>query len=255
MKVIVCGYPKSGTTWATRLVAELLDSPVMGFLYSDHQEIAVEGEHRKGKHQVYKSHHQWHELDPSDQVHSRIIYVIRDPRDIAISGIPFFFSTSETTHQNLWDALIFKLKVVYHNTFIAKDRIRRKMNKAILEGDKEVNTWCKISWEKHLHGYYNNDNVLKIKYESLLEQPDEVSKLIVKFLDIELSDRSIHSAIESQSFSRAKKRFNADQDHERANFLRKGHAEQWRTSMGPSDKRYYTKHLHRELKLLGYPLQ
>ena len=30
-KVIITGYPKSGNTWLTRLIAEALDSPVIGF--------------------------------------------------------------------------------------------------------------------------------------------------------------------------------------------------------------------------------
>ena len=42
--IIVVGYPKSGCTWATRLVAELVGCPVGGFWQSDKKEIAVEGE-------------------------------------------------------------------------------------------------------------------------------------------------------------------------------------------------------------------
>ena len=44
--IIVAGYPKSGCTWATRLLAELVGCPVAGFWNSDKDEIAIEGEER-----------------------------------------------------------------------------------------------------------------------------------------------------------------------------------------------------------------
>jgi hypothetical protein len=56
--IVVVGYPKSGCTWATRLVAELVRCPVSGFWQSDKKEIAIEGEERVSDFRCYKSHHQ-----------------------------------------------------------------------------------------------------------------------------------------------------------------------------------------------------
>lgn len=39
-KIIVCGYPKSGMTYLTKLVGRLTDAPVKGFLYAKHGDIA-----------------------------------------------------------------------------------------------------------------------------------------------------------------------------------------------------------------------
>ena len=64
-KIIVVGYPKSGCTWATRLVAELVGCPVAGFWQSDKKEIAIEGEDRVSDFRCYKSHHQLAELGVS----------------------------------------------------------------------------------------------------------------------------------------------------------------------------------------------
>jgi hypothetical protein len=52
--VIIVGYPKSGNTWVTRLVAELIGCPVVGFLdYDDQPEIAREGLNRRSDYQCF----------------------------------------------------------------------------------------------------------------------------------------------------------------------------------------------------------
>ena len=56
-RIIVCGYPKSGNTWLTRLVAEIIMSPVVGFwMYPLHNEVAIEGLDRKSDYMCFKAH-------------------------------------------------------------------------------------------------------------------------------------------------------------------------------------------------------
>ena len=76
------GYPKSGNTWVTRLIAELVGCPVAGLWHSSKIEIAREGQHRVSDFQCFKSHHQLHELHTDkDSDEHYIVYVIRDPRE------------------------------------------------------------------------------------------------------------------------------------------------------------------------------
>jgi hypothetical protein len=92
-KIIIVGYPKSGNTWITRLVAELIQCPVAGFWKTppSYTEIAVEGSNRKSEFECYKSHLSYQSLiKDSRQDKLKLIFVVRDPRDIAISGASYF---------------------------------------------------------------------------------------------------------------------------------------------------------------------
>jgi len=74
INVIVNGYPKSGTTWLTKLVGDLLTA----------------GTERVSTYACYKSHHNYDELVDQFNDKTKLIYIIRDPRDIVVSGAYHF---------------------------------------------------------------------------------------------------------------------------------------------------------------------
>src|SRR5262245_10669587 len=89
-RVLVAGYPKSGNTWLTRLTAELLGAPVKGFWKEpDNDEIAVEGQTRVSDIEVYKGHHSYGAMRRDFSL-ADVVYVVRDVRDVAISGAHYF---------------------------------------------------------------------------------------------------------------------------------------------------------------------
>jgi hypothetical protein len=55
--IYVCGHPKSGNTWLTRLLGSVLNSPTGGCMPSqDGKEIATEGQDRTGNYFIRKGH-------------------------------------------------------------------------------------------------------------------------------------------------------------------------------------------------------
>lgn len=77
--IYVVGYPKSGNTWLARLLGDVLDSPVISG--RDKPSLADEGFSRKGKY-IIRQQHIIHKKRPKD---GKIVFIVRDPRDIAVS--------------------------------------------------------------------------------------------------------------------------------------------------------------------------
>lgn len=98
--IYIAAYPKSGSTWLTRLLADVLNSPSGGCMpEEDNKEIATEGQDRPGPYMVRKGHFVLidddgpgpivpspHRLAWKRLTNERIVFLARDPRDICISG-------------------------------------------------------------------------------------------------------------------------------------------------------------------------
>lgn len=94
--IYVVGYPKSGNTWLSRLIGETLRCPVSG--YDNALPLAVEGLNRESRYVVRQLH-----LSPvfdqkgvltANRIYvdswnkemGKIIFIMRDPRDIAVAA-------------------------------------------------------------------------------------------------------------------------------------------------------------------------
>lgn len=95
--IFVAAYPKSGSTWLTRLLADILNCPAGGSYPSeDDKELASEGWERPEPIVVRKGHYWFvnanvlnpgpHQLCLEHLLEERIVHIVRDPRDIAVSA-------------------------------------------------------------------------------------------------------------------------------------------------------------------------
>jgi len=99
--VVVVGYPRSGNTYLTRLIADILDSPASRFGAA--LPLATEGADRPGDWFVTQLHMRPVEY-PGDKrslvdanhfnfygyAGEHIVYIVRDPRDVAISAMHYW---------------------------------------------------------------------------------------------------------------------------------------------------------------------
>lgn len=252
--IIVAGYPKSGCTWATRLVAELVGCPVAGFWRSGKKEIAVEGRDRISEFRCFKSHHQLHELeiDPADG-ENRIIYVLRDPRDIAISAANFFVFKrlgARTDRDGPRWAKKLYARTLY--PLLVRENFRlEKMTGALLEGAAEVHNWCRVSWKAHWRPYAEA-GVPIVRYEDLLTQPAEEARRILQHLHLERSPEAIAEAVRNQSFARKKTELLRSGLRGQARFLRVGKSQQWCEKMPLNLRARFARELGTELAAWSY---
>ena len=257
--IIVVGYPKSGSTWITRLTAELVGCPVKGFWNEpNHKEIAIEGLERSSNYRCFKAHQTFRDLEIDDQIinnQSFIIYVIRDPRDVAISGANYFrFQNYELSKKiNFINRLI--LKLPYGNTiserFIIEPFKIDCMINAIINGSSSVHPWCSVPWKEHYSSYLKQDCIF-IRYEDMLMDPFNESKRILKYLDVIRNEQEIDAAIQRQSFKNRKKEFKEKGDNYRAKFLRRGQPYQWKKKLNYKQKNIFRTSLYEELKMFKY---
>lgn len=255
--IIVVGYPKSGCTWATRLVAELVGCPVGGFWQRRKNEIAIEGEERVSDFRCYKSHHQLADLgaQPNDP-DTWIIYVLRDPRDIAISAANYFqfdrFPGLATLFRNLRRGEKF-----YRHTFaplLVRENYRlERMTEALLHGSAAVHNWVRVSWRDHWRPY-QEAGVPIVRYEDLLAAPEDQSIRMLRHLGIERTPEQIATAVRNQSFDYKKEALLRGGDTGRAKFLRVGKSGQWREKLPAYLQARFVEEFGSELASWSYPV-
>ena len=258
--IIIAGYPKSGNTWVTRLVAELVGCPVAGFWNSSKiNEIAREGQERESQYQCFKSHDQWETLSQTIGAGTdlcKVIYVIRDPRDACLSGSHFF----KIERCPLLNRLINKVPLLngalnnMEKRLISTPRYRlERMINAVLHGDARISKHLKASWKSHVMPYIEN-NCFSVRYEDILDDPLSASIRILQFLELNRDADLINAAIRKQSFQARKSDFQSKKDDRNFRFLRKGAKEQWKQDMTDQQRATFRRALSAELSAVGYEI-
>lgn len=249
-QIVIAGYPKSGNTWLTRLVAELIGCPVAGFWREpDNPEIAMEGLERVSPYTCYKSHHGYSTLERDSRSYPmRYLYLVRDPRDIAVSGANFFMLGRPYLwwlKQGLWrlthryQHYLCVERWLRHSPLpesLYRDGPKRRLARMVhtlIHGDRRTNFWCVNSWRHQVQPFLDHGCFI-VRYEDLLEQPHRECDRILQYLGVERSPEAIERAIAAQSFDNAKARFRQRQDRRRDQFLRRGRSGQGQQLLSPA---------------------
>jgi hypothetical protein len=210
--IIVTGYPKSGNTWASRLVAEVLDCPVAGLWErAGYRELAMEGSDRASSLSVWKCHYAWRGLKRAIES-SAIIHIVRDPRDVVCSGANYFnLDRYEQEHQqrpSKYEAMI----------------------DILLHGGPYPN--CRRPWAEFVDSFPPGA-VLTVRYEDLLTEPLSAVTTILSYLGEHKSQEHIVKSIEKQSFAERKALAIDQGDKRNLRFLRSGQSGSFRKELSP----------------------
>lgn len=257
-QIIVCGYPKSGNTWLTRLTGELVQCPVMGFWCEPFNRDAVtEGLDRLSDFQCFKAHHALRDLRKTFPAYAqgepKLVYIYRDPRDVIVSGSHFFVLPQAFPRTIRLLSRFPPFEWLYHRTFQSVSRKARLLTDCMIEGGN-VGHWMQVSWDRHLRAYRDETDCLMVSYERLQAESEAEASRLCDYLGIKRTPEAIAEAIHRQSFETRKRQFRKDGNRAQEKFLRSGQSGTWRDQLSPRNIRKLEAVFGPLLKELGYPL-
>jgi hypothetical protein len=186
---------------------------------------------------------------------ARVIHVVRDGRDVAVSLMHHFWNLSKDKHEEgIYDLEPEELakRDAYREdpaafgpsgeSIFLEERLRqmatrwdRRTSKAAREGAE-------------LFG----DNFLQLRYEDLLLRPEENMRPAFELLGAQAEEGVVRCCVENNSFEKAAGRPRGSE--ERESFFRKGVAGEWQSLFTESDRETYQQVAGQTLLEMGYPL-
>ena len=235
----------------------MVGCPVAGFWQSEKKEIAIEGRERISDYRCFKSHHQLAELgDLPNDPETWLLYVLRDPRDIAISAASHFQFDRFPTIARLFRHFRPGEKLYRHTLYplLVRQRYRlEEMTTALLRGSGRVHNWVRIPWREHWQPY-QRAGIPIFRYEDLLARPLEECARVLNHLGLTRSRDEIARAVDRQSFAQKKLTLLQEGETGRAKFLRVGRSGQWREQLPPALQKRFADELRNELAFWNYPI-
>lgn len=179
----LAAYPKSGNTWTRFLVGNLVheDGPVT---FLNIREIIPHLDVKSTRFfktmpraRVINCH------EPFNPRYKRVIYVVRDPRDVAVSL--YHFQRKRRVIEDKYPIESFITR------FLAGENVRPDRMGSWAEN---VTSWLAVR--------QNSPGFLLLRYEDMLENPERELAEVASFLGIKASTERIAKAVESSSAHR-----------------------------------------------------
>jgi len=179
----IVSYPKSGNTWTRFLVASLIhNEEPMTFLKADKVIPSIDTQSRRyfknlPRPRVIKSHF------PFDPTYKRVIYIVRDPKDVAVSQY----------HYQI------KRKVLQDGHPIDEWIVRYVAGETCPYGSWGENVGSWLAARRHDPG------LLLLRYEDMIRQTDAELIKIARFLGIDPTPERIQWAVSQSTADRMRK--------------------------------------------------
>ena len=234
--IFLVSYPRSGNTWMRFVLGSLIHNVDVNF---DNMERYFPDIYRNTCSQLeslknpryLKSH------EPYDNRYHKVIYIVRDPRDVAISY--YYWMLKFNKFEGEFDGF---LDLFFGPNGISYGR-----------------------WDDHYRSWRENSDkvnrgVLFLRYEDLIDNAIDNIKTILGFININIDNDVIHTVVKSNSFSGMKNKENyaSDQNplfkatNKEIPFVRKGKIEQWKSELSDIHLERFRREFSPTMKQIGY---
>lgn len=224
--ILIVTYPKSGTTWMQEMLPLIIsggDPASIETLHNwdrvpwleENRALTLNLEKRPSP-RMFTTHFHYSMMPPSFfEVKPKVIYVMRNPKDVFTSAFHYFGSTS----------------------FLVKPGPQSEFLQKFLDGEVIFG-----SWFDHVKGWLNakdKESIMYISYEELLKDlKDSVARIaqfMEKSLDTEvtekIADRCLFKNMKKNSMSNYSAVPKEIMDQSKSEFLRKGIAGDWKNQL------------------------
>jgi hypothetical protein len=234
--VFLVTYPKSGTTWMGFLFANILHGmrspslnlrtylkyvPDINKLYYDNGDLSKYSNTPDPR--FFSTHATY------DSAFPRVIYVMRDPRDVMVS---------------YW----------YHTKLMSPS-----FNLSLEDFMVSDNQWPNL-WHEHVKEWVldKHKSVFVVKYEDLMADTFAATKKLLEFIDYPFDEQLVQHAIEVSKFEKMKsleEKYGSGQHADSVKgFIRKGKSGSWRDEINPDVLAGLEKKFGSVMKAVGYEI-
>lgn len=201
--LVVSAYPKSGQTWVSRMVADAVGCEMVAYLSDANErqprESGLDLSELLDDVVVARSHHTVDLLTLGGVKPDNIVSVVRDPRDISVSGSGFLFAADNVPSEERIDQMIDQM----------------------VERQRPDVRWQDMRWDDFVQSAIRR-NVLMVRYTDLVRDTAGSLKKILTRLGYERSDEVIGRVVRFHNFDVSKARAAANGRPDVHQYLRRG---------------------------------
>jgi hypothetical protein len=240
--VFLVSYPKSGNTWVRFLLGNLVRQGGgvsfldIGRVVPDIAGLARKDFRRLARPRVIKSH------DCFDPRYRRVVYIVRDPRDVAVSSYYYaqkMRNISDATSMHAYITTDFMGRADYSGTWgehVGSWLINPQIAAAFSALNRALPPAARLD---ELGARGHGRQFLLVRYEDLLEDTETGLARIARFIGVDATPDGVHLAVE-QSSARNMRRLESAQSEQWVTtrksrkdiqFVREATSGQWRQSL------------------------